>query len=328
MNFKQQAVLAAAAASGLMAQNVMYFQQRSPNAPERAYRVEMSTATAGFVAGNFVSGNAVKGAPYSAESVVEDVRTLADGNRIVTKQTTKVYRDSEGRERREMTFGEGANATQQIMISDPVAGVNYTLVPEKKIAMKMPVPQLVPAPPAPPAPPAVPASPASPAAPAAPSSVASPATPAIPAIPAAPLAPEASIAGVATARIASRSPGSQVILLRNNFSLSSLDENVVSEDLGTRTIEGVIAEGHRIKSTIPAGQIGNERPIETMTETWYSPELKTMVLTTTKDPRIGENTMKLTGINRSEPSALLFEVPPDYKVQDPTTTVIRGLQRE
>jgi hypothetical protein len=88
------------------------------------------------------------------------------------------------------------------------------------------------------------------------------------------------------------------------------------ESLGKRTIEGVEAEGTRTTFTIPAGQIGNERPIEIVSEQWYSPELQTMVMTRRSDPRMGETTYKLTRIDRTEPMRSLFEVPPDYTVKE------------
>src|ERR1700726_2802573 len=47
----------------------------------------------------------VKGKPYSADTSTETVQTLADGNRIVHRTVSKVYRDSDGRTRREQTFG-------------------------------------------------------------------------------------------------------------------------------------------------------------------------------------------------------------------------------
>ena len=34
------------------------------------------------------------------------------------------------------------------------------------------------------------------------------------------------------------------------------------------------------------------------------------------DPRVGENTYRLTGINRSEPSRTLFELPSDYTIKE------------
>src|SRR5262249_23148104 len=49
-------------------------------------------------------GKLVKGAPYSAQVLTESVQTLADGNRIVRRSNAAVYRDSEGRTRREQTI--------------------------------------------------------------------------------------------------------------------------------------------------------------------------------------------------------------------------------
>src|SRR6476620_273497 len=55
-------------------------------------------ATASF------GGKVVKGAPYSAEAVTETIQTLGDGNRIVNRISSMLYRDSEGRTRREQSL--------------------------------------------------------------------------------------------------------------------------------------------------------------------------------------------------------------------------------
>jgi hypothetical protein len=91
---------------------------------------------------------------------------------------------------------------------------------------------------------------------------------------------------------------------------------VNQESLGTQTIEGVAAEGTRVTFTIPAGKIGNERPLITVSERWYSAELQTVVLSKISDPRMGETTYRLTNIVRSEPDPALFQVPADYKVEE------------
>lgn len=90
--------------------------------------------------------------------------------------------------------------------------------------------------------------------------------------------------------------------------------DVKRESLGTKTIEGVSAEGKRETRTIAAGTIGNERPIEITSETWYSPELHTVVLSKRNDPRVGETVFHLTDINRAEPDASLFQPPPGTKI--------------
>jgi len=89
-----------------------------------------------------------------------------------------------------------------------------------------------------------------------------------------------------------------------------------TEQLGKQMIEGVECEGTRAITTMPAGAIGNERPIETVNETWYSQELRMMILTKRDDPRFGESTYRVTNISRSEPDAALFQVPSDYTIID------------
>jgi hypothetical protein len=92
------------------------------------------------------------------------------------------------------------------------------------------------------------------------------------------------------------------------------EENVKTESLGRRSIEGVEAEGTRTTIQIPVGRVGNDRPLEIVSERWYSPELQVVVLSSHKDPFAGENVYRLTNINRAEPAATLFEVPADYTV--------------
>jgi hypothetical protein len=88
----------------------------------------------------------------------------------------------------------------------------------------------------------------------------------------------------------------------------------LEESLGTKTIEGLEAQGTRRTLTIPAGQIGNDQPIDIVTERWYAPALQAVVLQTTSDPRVGDRSFRLTNITRGEPAAASFQVPSDYKV--------------
>jgi len=118
-------------------------------APEGALPVNIMTEGPALPAGFAIisdemrfTGPVVKGAPYSGEAVTESVQTLADGNRITHKSTALVYRDSEGRTRREQTlnnigpFATSGDAPTMIFINDPVAGANYTLDPRTKTARK------------------------------------------------------------------------------------------------------------------------------------------------------------------------------------------------
>jgi hypothetical protein len=100
--------------------------------------------------------------------------------------------------------------------------------------------------------------------------------------------------------------------------------NLKTEALGRQTIEGLEADGTRITLTVPAGQMGNELPIQAVTERWYSPELQTEVLYKHSDPRTGETVRKLANISRSEPPRTMFEPPADYKVTESAGRMLRG----
>ena len=95
---------------------------------------------------------------------------------------------------------------------------------------------------------------------------------------------------------------------------TTTDPNVVTESLAMQTINGIQATGTRVTRNIPAGQIGNAQPIQIVTETWHSPDLKVPVMVKRIDPLHGNVTTQLTNITRSEPDPALFQVPSDYTV--------------
>ena len=86
-------------------------------------------------AGEFGAGilrAGVKNAPFSADVITESSHTLADGNHIRQTVNAKVYRDSDGRTRREQAvnlngLAPDGNMQQMVFINDPVAGVAYSL---------------------------------------------------------------------------------------------------------------------------------------------------------------------------------------------------------
>ena len=269
-----------------------------------------------FVASESFSGKTVKGAPYSAEAVTESTQTLSDGNRIVNRMTSSVYRDSEGRTRREQTLkalggvGTGDEPLQTIFINDPVAGVTYSLDSRSHIAHK--------------------------SAPFKFEFLSKPGTPGpegrrfeFKVEPGSAPGGAVTIApGGAPPQAGIRVPGPEVeqFTFRTEnagvgggayiFRTRGNNANEVKEQLGKQTIEGIEAEGTRTTITIPAGEIGNERAIEIVSERWYSPELQLVVMTRHIDPRSGETTYKLTNIDRGEPAKSLFEVPAGYTVME------------
>jgi hypothetical protein len=92
--------------------------------------------------------------------------------------------------------------------------------------------------------------------------------------------------------------------------------NVVTTDLGTQMVNGVNVQGKSITHTIPAGAMGNAQPLVSTSETWYSPDLQVVVSSKRNDPMSGQSNYALTNIQRTAPNASLFQVPPDYTVQD------------
>lgn len=258
-----------------------------------------------FVASEFgFGGKIVQGKPYSAEAVTESIQTLGDGNRIVNRSSSSVFRDTEGRTRREQTLnaiGGFANARepiQTIFINDPVAGVSYTLDNRTNVAhktMRLKIEQKF--------------GPIG----AAPFGVGVPKFELkIEPKPIAPPGAGAPMPGGEHFSIRTESGGVGYVMTRR----SRDDKNSVQESLGRQTIEGVEAEGTRVTFTIPVGEIGNERPIQIVSEQWYSAELGVLVMSRHSDPRSGETTYRLTNIDRTEPAKHLFEVPPGYTVSE------------
>jgi hypothetical protein len=92
-----------------------------------------------------------------------------------------------------------------------------------------------------------------------------------------------------------------------------------TEDLGTQLIDGVQVYGTRRTTVIPAGgREGNDRPMTTTSESWYSKDLRLTVLSTNFNPASGTSTNKIANLSTSEPDPALFMVPTDYTIVDET----------
>lgn len=292
----------------------------------------------GRVIAEVAAGNEkmVKNAPFSAEAVSESVQVLADGNRIVRNSTSKLYRNSEGRFRREISGGSGGvlgttyGFGHGISILDPVAGQRVMLNGENMTArvIRLGTGQnisiggataLTPRP-------LTDAKRAELEAKLAGSGNLTDEQKAkirrelSEARVYAEVAPAANGAGAATVVMPSAATAPVAVATGpGSVGFSAYFPSVTkyesrTEDLGTRDIEGLTATGTRTVTTIPAGAIGNERPIEITYERWYSKELELVVYSKHSDPRFGEQTYRLTNIVRSEPDPSLFTVPQGYRV--------------
>lgn len=103
---------------------------------------------------------------------------------------------------------------------------------------------------------------------------------------------------------------------------TAANNRVKVEDLGTETLQGLVAQGTRRTVTIPAGASGSTAPITVVDEYWYSEDLHVNVLLTHNDPRTGLQTVALTNIVRAEPDAAFLEVPEGYKIVDMTPPAV------
>ncbi len=272
------------------------------------------------------SERTVKGAPYCADAVRENVQWLPDAagapaNRIVQRQLTKLCRDGEGRTRQEVEH----DGKKVVHLFDPVTRERWVLDPERKSARRSislgsasdevmahdwreyatrmrdwargqaerartpgaPAAPVPPEPPVPPMPALVVPSPAE-------------LHHAIREVQVRVLrGPDADLLATPpevsfrTQQFAPRGPG-------------------VASPLPSQDIEGVRAVGERTTWTVEAGKLGNEKPIVSSREVWTSPELMLTLRSVEIDPRRGETHYKLQNLKRGEPDAALMRVPADY----------------
>jgi hypothetical protein len=222
------------------------------------------------------AGEVVTAAPYTATAITETTQVLADGNRIVNKTSALVARDSQGRTRKETSLHRIGPLQ---MDSPKLVFINDPTTHVQYI-----------------------------------------------------LTPGGEGTKVIRKSAVGWDSGPNIIDLQGGAERHAIREKIIArsngpakaeevskqvkhEELGTQTMEGVSAEGRRETVTIPAGQIGNERPIEIVTEVWSSPELHMVVMRKHTDPRVGETVFRLTDIKRNEPDASLFQPPANAKIK-------------
>jgi hypothetical protein len=273
----------------------------------------------------------VIGAPFSAEAISESLQVLADGNRIARSSSNKMYRDAQGRFRREgisnpgTVFGAYFELQPTVLILDPVNGFKYFLNTDSKTVRRY--------------------------------------TLRIPAQLGTNLQGfytfkpdgDQAVTAAATdhhaaakklreeirtrqAEVQARQPGAPKAALEHLEGIRTLTGQIAiagtaltkieapgvyglgfktdskTEALGLQDFEGVEAEGTRTTTTIPAGAIGNERPIDIIYERWYSNDLQMIISSRHSDPRFGDQTYKLTNIIRANPDGTLFALPADFKM--------------
>lgn len=242
----------------------------------------------------------VRNAPFSAEAVTEFTQILGDGNRIERSYSSSIARDGQGRTRRE----------QEVAMLGPLAGLTSDdamlivisdPVSGREITLDEKARTFRES----------------------------------PAMQIKGLAAfEAGKGGWVAYTAASSAEWTKADALKV-AETKIVETKAVSQPLGTRTIEGVSAEGTRTTMTIPAGSIGNVNDINVVTERWFSKDLQMDVLISRRDPRSGDTIYRLRNIVRSEPPPDLFTVPAGYRPQrnwktaaDLTVFPLEKLERE
>ena len=211
--------------------------------------------------GGMRGGKVVTGAPFTATANGESKRTLADGTIITQTAQSNLFRDAQGRFRREVTL-QGIGSPENggaphsfVMIQDPVAGTGYMLQPDKKVAHQFPQ---------------------------------------------------------------HNKNGADADVTdgpRHGKENGGNNPNFTKVSLGTQTVNGVSAQGTRFTRTIPAGQMGNDKPLTITREEWYSPDLQMMVQIKNSDPFRGDSTYNVSNIQRAAPTPSVFSVPSDYTIK-------------
>jgi hypothetical protein len=260
-------------------------------AQERTNVIYQTAGSVGAVTSGGFERASVQGAPYSATITNESIQTLADGNRIVQTSTGTTARDSQGRTRQDTVLPaignlSAANAPRLVFIQDPVSQTSYTLNLTDKTAQKMPAFSAI----------------------TGGSLSAGPGNMRFAEVGNAPPLPDALPSTISA-------PPAGGIFFQKHV-VTEEQSQASTEDLGSQTMEGVLVNGVRTTHAIPAGQIGNDRPIIIVTEVWTSPDLKTVIYSKRSDPRMGEQAFHLTNIVRAEPDPALFTVPADFKIAD------------
>lgn len=268
----------------LLALSEAAFAQNRP-APVGACNTQTSTYY--FASGTAV-GFGVKNIPFSADVVHEFTHVLADGNRIHRETYGKLFRDAEGRVRDETeleTPGRMGPQQVRITIHDPLSGTTTNVFPQTKTAVVY-------------------------------------------------HSHEPARIGVGVGRGTGSGIGvgtevkpaakeselpeklKAVQATRGLADAPQAAPHMKWEQLEKKEIEGFTACGTRVSHIIQTGEIGNERPIISTTETWIEEDLSFVLFSARYDPQTGESVTRLTNIRVGAPDPQLFEIPSDYTVKD------------
>jgi hypothetical protein len=237
----------------------------------------MAPLSAQIFSASFTPSN-IAGAPYSATQITEGTEIRADGTQVtIPAEQQTMYRDSAGRTRIDTDPHDCPAAPCLMTIVDPLAGYRYQINSNSKIAQRFAIP--VSRPP-----------------------VIDPPTD----------TPDMTVpdpVGVVSARPIMDGSVRGIGMAGNHY-------KTTAESLGTQVMEGVVAKGGRVVTTLEAGAARNNHEVAVTHEMWVSQEFRILVLRKVLDPRYGDRISRLTHFSSAEPDPALFLVPADYTITD------------
>lgn len=227
-----------------------------------------------------VTGQTVR-QPYAAEFKVTTVQTLTNGTTITRERTEVLARDSRGRTMHSTTDAANGNGEQGVTYgnaTDPVEGTQSTWNSRTKQAYVYKLP------------------------------------------------PQdqrkgcwASDSGnFRTSWYDGPGPGAPApngtVLANGSTIVPAVRPTPEVEQLGSSTIQGFAVRGVRYTTTFPAGQVGNDQPIDVVAEHWTSPQLGMSLRDITDDPRTGKQTREVVNVTSGDPDPSVFLPPDGYQV--------------
>ena len=225
---------------------------------------------------SFIPSN-VSDAPYSATQITERTEIHADRTQAaVPTEQQTMYRDSAGRTRID-GGSRDCPGPCVVTIVDPLAGFRYQIIPYSKVVERFAIPVSRP-----------------------------------PVIDPPSDAPDMTVPGpigVVTAHAIMDGAVRRIGMAGNHY-------KTTSEFLGTQMIDGIVATGGRVVTTLDAGAAGNDQEVAVSHEMWVSPQLRVLVLRKLLDPRYGNTIWRLKDISLAEPDPALFRPPVDYTIKD------------
>jgi len=235
-----------------------------------------------------IGGGLVKGQPYSAEMVMEHSQTLLNGTHIDQKrEMSMVYRDSEGRTRTERRMFTGK--ARPVGAQQPGLQLIHIYDPVAGYSYTLDTEKHI--------------------------------------------AHRITVPTPSEAPRRVRTEGTLVPMTGSRPGTgkpapSSLQNRQIKhESLGTDVIDGLTATGTRTSITTAVGVEGNDRPLTRVCDHWTSEELKITLLSKCSDPRSGSSVIRAQNVERTEPDPLLFQIPPDYTVDEETGPYVIGYRK-